>query len=58
MRWKIFDGALNADILIDFLRRLIKGAPKKATSRHLRSVQRQPERIRRYFEHGPMRYAA
>jgi hypothetical protein len=29
MRWKIFDGALNADILIDFLRRLIKGAPKK-----------------------------
>jgi len=29
MRWKIFDGALNADILIDFLRRLIKGATKK-----------------------------
>lgn len=29
MRWKIFDGALNADILIDFLRRLIKGAHKK-----------------------------
>lgn len=25
MRWKIFDGALNAKILIDFLRRQIKG---------------------------------
>ncbi len=25
MRWKIFAGALNADILIDFLRRLVKG---------------------------------
>lgn len=125
MRWKIFDGALNAGILIDFLRRLIKGASKKvflildnlrvhhakpvkawlaehadaievfylpsyspelnpdemanadikqavtklapartklqlvkATSQHLRSVQRQPERVRKYFEHGPVRYAA
>ncbi len=29
MRWKIFDGALNAKILIDFLRRLIKGATRK-----------------------------
>ena len=29
MRWKIFDGALNADILIDFLRRLIKDMPRK-----------------------------
>jgi transposase len=125
MRWRIFDGALNTDILIDFLRRLIKGANKKlflildnlrvhhakpvkawlaehadvievfylpsyspelnpdemanadikqavtklapartklqlvrATARHLRSVQRQPERIRKYFEHGPVRYAA
>lgn len=125
MRWRIFDGALNTDILIDFLRRLIKGAAKKvflildnlrvhhakplkawlaehaeqievfylpsyspelnpdemanadikqavtklapartklqlvkATARHLRSVQRQPERIRKYFEHGPVRYAA
>ena len=125
MRWRIFDGALNTDILIDFLRRLIKGASKKlflildnlrvhharpvkawlaehadaievfylpsyspelnpdemanadikqaittlapartklqlvkATARHLRSVQRQPERIRKYFEHAPVRYAA
>jgi len=24
----------------------------------LRSVQRQPARIKKYFEHGPVRYAA
>jgi transposase len=29
MRWKIFAGALNADILLDFMRRLIKGQPRK-----------------------------
>ena len=125
MRWKIFEGAINGDILIDFMSRLIRGAPKKiflildnlrvhhckpvkkwlaehadqieafylpsyspelnpdemanadikqavttqapartklqlvkATARHLRSVQKKPERIRRYFEHGPVRYAA
>ena len=125
MRWRIFEGAINAKILIDFLRRLIKGATKKvflildnlrvhhakpvkawlaehvdaievfylpsyspelnpdemanadikqavtklapartklqlvkATARHLRSVQRQPERIRKYFQHEPVRYAA
>ena len=29
MRWRIFDGALNTTILIDFLRRLIKGQTKK-----------------------------
>ncbi|MGQ0530402.1 MAG: IS630 family transposase [Panacagrimonas sp.] len=125
MRWKVFDGALNADILIDFLARLIKGASQKiflvldnlrvhhakpvktwlakhaeaievfylpsyspelnpdemanadlkqavtkrapartklqlikATAHHLRSVQRQPERIKSYFQHLPVRYAA
>ena len=125
MRWKIFEGALNSDLLIAFLKRLIKGATKKvflildnlrvhhskpvkawlalhtveievfylpsyspelnpnemanadlkqavtklapartklqwvkATARHLRSVQKQPERIRSYFEHDPVRYAA
>jgi hypothetical protein len=30
----------------------------RAASNHLRSVQKQPERIRRYFQHGPVRYAA
>jgi transposase len=125
MRWKIFEGALNADILIDFMKRLVRDAGRKvylildnlrvhhskpvkawlaehkheievfylpsyspelnpdemanadlkqavtklapartklqlvkATSKHLRSVQRQPERIKRYFEHEPVRYAA
>ncbi|XHO06898.1 hypothetical protein ACEQUB_p00144 (plasmid) [Ralstonia syzygii] len=29
MRWKIFDGALNADILLNFMPRLILGAKKK-----------------------------
>jgi len=29
MRWRIFDGALNTTILIDFLRRLIKGQTRK-----------------------------
>jgi transposase len=125
MRWKIFDGALNADILIEFLRRLVRDAQRKvylildnlrvhhskpvkkwlaehqdeievfylpsyspelnpnemanadlkqavttaapartkhhlvkATSRHLRSVQRRPERVKSYFEHEPVRYAA
>jgi transposase len=125
MRWKIFEGALNSDILIDFMRRLVRDASRKiylildnlrvhhskpvkawlarhktglevfflpsyspelnpdemanadlkqavtklapartklqlvrATSKHLRSVQRQPERIKSYFEHEPVRYAA
>jgi hypothetical protein len=30
----------------------------KATAQHLRTVQRQPERIKSYFEHRPVRYAA
>jgi transposase len=125
MRWRIFDGALNADILIDFFKRLVKDAGRKlyvildnlkvhhskpvkawlaehaeqievfylpsyspelnpnemanadlkqavtkrapartklqlvkATAGHLRSVQKQPERVRSYFEHEPVRYAA
>ena len=29
MRWKAFDAALNADILIDFLGRLVKDAGRK-----------------------------
>jgi len=30
----------------------------KAASRHLRSVQKQPDRVRSYFQHTPVRYAA
>lgn len=29
MRWKIFDGALNAGILIEFRKRLVRGAGRK-----------------------------
>ncbi len=32
MRWRIFDGALNTNILIDFLRRLIKGGRARSCS--------------------------
>jgi transposase len=125
MRWTAFDGALNPDILIDFLRRLVKDAGRKiylildnlrvhhskavkawlaehkheievfylpsyspeinpnemanadlkqavtkltpagtklqlvkATAKHLRSVQRRPDRIKSYFQQAPVRYAA
>lgn len=125
MRWKVFHGAIHSDILIDFLRRLIRDSERKtflildnlrvhhskpvkkwlaehkdqievfylpsyspelnpnemanadlkqavtklapartklqlvkATGRHLHSVQRQPQRIKSYFQHEPVRYAA
>ena len=125
MRWKVFEGAMNAAVLIDFLKRLVRDASKKiflildnlrvhharpvkawlaanaehievfylpsyspelnpdemanadlkqavtrlapartkmqlvkAVTSHLRSVQRQPERIKKYFQHEPVRYAA
>ena len=29
MRWKIFESALNSDILIDFLKRLIRDAGRR-----------------------------
>jgi len=125
MRWKIFEGALNADILIDFMKLLVRDAVRKVSlvsgnlrvhhskpvktwvaahkdrievlylpsyspelspdemanadlkqavtklapartkqqlvktaARHPRSVLRQPDRIKRYFEHEPVRYAA
>ena len=125
MRWRIFEGALNSAILIDFMRRLIKNekrkvflildnlrvhhskpvkawlarhaqqievfylpsyspelnsnemanadlkqtvtrkAPartkqqlRKTATGHLKSVQKQPDRVKSYFQHGPVRYAA
>jgi hypothetical protein len=30
----------------------------KATMHHYKVIQKQPERIRRYFQHDPVRYAA
>lgn len=125
MRWMIFDGALDAKLLIDFMERLVRDADRKihlildnlrvhhakavqawlaehreaidvhylpsyspelnpnellnaeikqvvtrqapartkpqllrATSRHLRSVQRRPDRVRRFFRQAPVQYAA
>ncbi|KAF1009279.1 MAG: hypothetical protein E5299_01881 [Burkholderia gladioli] len=29
VRWKVFEGAINADILLDFLKRLIKETRSK-----------------------------
>jgi hypothetical protein len=64
VRWKVFEGAMNADILIDYMKRLIKDAAgakgdlKKATISHLRRLQKSPERVMRYLQHEPVRYAA
>jgi len=125
VRWKVFEGAMNADILIDFFKRLTKDADrkvflildnlkvhharkvkdwladheaqiqvfylpsyspelnpdeclnadlkdgvtrraparnksqlKKAAISHLRKLQKSPRRVRKYFEHKPVRYAA
>jgi transposase len=125
VRWKVFEGAMNADVLIDFFKRLIKDAKrkvflildnlkvhharkvkdwlakhekeievfylpsyspelnpdeclnadlkdgvtrraparskaqlKKAAISHLRKLQKSPRRVRKYFEHKPVRYAA
>lgn len=125
VRWKVFEGALNADLLIDFFARLIKdagrkvfvildnlkvhharvvkawlaehsqkievfylpsyspelnpdeclnadlkaavmskalarakGQLKKVVISHLRKLQNSPARVRKYFQHRPVRYAA
>jgi transposase len=125
VRWKVFEGALNADLLIDFFARLIKdagrkvfvildnlkvhharvvkawlaehsqkievfylpsyspelnpdeclnadlkaavtskaparakGQLKKVVISHLRKLQKSPARVRKYFQHRPVRYAA
>ncbi len=55
------DEMLNAD-LKQAVTKLAPARTKlqlvKATSSHLRSVQRQPARVRKYFENEPIRYAA
>jgi transposase len=125
VRWKVFEDAMNADILIDLFKRLIKDAArkvlvildnlkvhhagrvkdwladhtehievfylpsyspelnpdeclnadlkngvtrrapagnktqlKKAAISHLRKLQKSPQRVRKYFEHKPVHYAA
>jgi transposase len=125
VRWKVFEGAMHADLLTDFFKRLIKDADRKvfvildnlkvhharkvkdwladhdeeievfylpsyspelnpdeclnadlkdavtrraparnkkqlkdAAISHLRKLQKSPARIRKYFQHKPVRYAA
>jgi transposase len=125
VRWKIFEGAMHADLLIDFFKRLVKasdrkvflildnlkvhharkvktwlagqtenievfylpsyspelnpdeclnadlkdGVTRRAPARskaqlkqaaigHLRKLQKSPQRVRNYFTHKPVRYAA
>jgi transposase len=125
VRWKVFEGAMNTEVLIDFFKRLVKDADrkvflildnlkvhharpvkqwlarhveqievfylpsyspelnpdeclnadlkagvthrapartkgqlKKAAISHLRKLQKSPKRVRKYFEHKPVRYAA
>jgi transposase len=126
VRWRVFEGAVNAAILIDFMKRLVKdargqkvflildnlkvhhakpvkawladheeqievfylpsyspelnpdemlnadlkdavtrkaparkkGQLKRATIGHMRKLQKSPERVRKYFQHHPVRYAA
>ncbi len=63
-----YSSELNPDEMAsaDIKQAVVKPAPArtkkrhlvKATARHLRCVQRQPERIRKGFEHGAVRYAA
>jgi len=58
---------LNPDEManVDLKQAVTKLAPARtkpqlvrATVRHLRSVQKQPDRIQKYFQHAPVRYAA
>ncbi|MEO6697675.1 MAG: IS630 family transposase [Gammaproteobacteria bacterium] len=35
-----------------------KGQLLKATTRHMRKLQKSPERVKSYFEHAPVKYAA
>lgn len=35
-----------------------KGQLKKVAIRHMRKLQKSPTRIRKYFQHKPVRYAA
>jgi transposase len=55
------DEMANADLKQAVTKRVparTKEELAKAVKSHLRSVQRQPERIRKYFQHDPVRYAA
>jgi len=55
------DEMLNADlksVITSNAPARAKGDLKKATVSHLRRLQKSPRRVMRYFQHGPVRYAA
>jgi transposase len=55
------DEMANADLKQAVTKRVparTKQELAKAVTSHLRSVQRQPERVKKYFQHEPVRYAA
>ncbi|GIX28308.1 MAG: hypothetical protein KatS3mg123_2189 [Burkholderiales bacterium] len=55
------DECLNADLKDGVTRRAparSQAQPKKAAISHLRKLQQSPQRVRKYFEHEPVRYAA
>ena len=55
------DECLNADLKQAVTAKAparTKGQMKKAAVAHLRKLSKSPERIKKYFRHGPVRYAA
>lgn len=55
------DECLNADLKQAVTAKAparAKGQLKKATISHMRKLSKSPERVRRYFQHAPVRYAA
>ena len=55
------DERLNADLkqaVISEAPARTKSQLKQATSRHLRRIAKSPQRVRSYFQHQPVRYAA
>lgn len=55
------DELLNADLKETLTKKAPmrrKGELKKALTSHLRKVSRQPDRVKKYFQNGPARYAA
>ena len=55
------DECLNADLKQAVTSKAparAKGQLKKATVGHLRKLSKSPERIKKYFQHQPVRYAA
>ena len=55
------DELLNADLKVAITTKALKrrkGELKKAVVRHLHQIAKSPDRVKKYFEHAPVRYAA